>query len=227
MFNPHDRPGPLETVPGWWLVVCGIGLCVFVALGLNFYFSDHSTFGLFMAVWAGVITPIAWWQKLRRARSLYDKRHRKDDRTGETLAPPSVSDLAAARDHATRWTGAADMPTPLGRMTTTFQVAVLEIIDGMLILRLRPDALMRGVLRAEPLMLRATNVEAVFPARGRLRLPAIGIRPVDGPPSYFLTAPRRLPWYFGRISGDRPAIVAAIESAGFPVAWEERTFSRA
>jgi hypothetical protein len=119
------------------------------------------------------------------------------------------------------------MPTPLGRITTTFQVAVLEIVDGTLILRLRPDPLLRHVLRAEPLRLRPTDVEAVFPARGRLRLPAIGIRPAYGPPSYFLTAPQWLPWYFGRISRNRPTILAAIQSALFPVAWEERTFSRA
>jgi hypothetical protein len=78
----------------------------------------------------------------------------------------------------------------------------------------------------EPLSLSPAEVEAVYPARGRLRAPAIGIRPLHGPPSYFLTAPGRLRWYFGPWSGDRASILSAIEAAGFPVEWEERNFSR-
>jgi hypothetical protein len=227
MVDPRDRPRGLETVPGWLLIVNVVGICVFVAVGLHLYFgADHSTFGLLIAVWAGVITPVAWWQKLRRARSQHDPTRRNDDRTGNVLAP-SVADPPSEVSAAERWIGAADLPSPFGRVTTTYQVAVLEIVDGSLTLRLRPNALVRLALRVETLKLRPEDVEAVYPARGRLRIPAIGIRPVHRPPSYFLTAAGPLRWYFGRISSDRSAILSAIESAGFPVAWEERKFSRA
>jgi hypothetical protein len=209
------------------LIVNAVGLCVFVALGLHFYFADHSTFGLFLAVWAGVITPILVWQKLRRARNLYDSTRRTDERTGVTLARPPVASSTSARGAIQRWIGAADLPSPLGRITTTYHVAVLEIIDGALTLRLRPEPLMRLTLRIQTLNLRPDEVEAVFPARSRIRIPAIGVRPLHGPPSYFLTAAGPLRWYFGRISSDRAEILAAIESAGFPVTWEERGFSRA
>ena len=227
MVDPRKRSGGLEAVPGWLLIVNVIGLCVFVALGLHFYFADHSTFGLFLAVWAGVITPLLGWQRLRRARGLYDSTRRTDERTGETLAHPAVARSASASSAVQRWIGAADLPSPLGRITTTYQVAVLEIVDGALSLRLRPEPLMRLTLRLQTLSLRPDEVEAVFPARGRIRIPAIGIRPLQGPPSYFLTAAGPLRWYFGRISNDRAAILAAIESAGFPVTWDERRFSRA
>jgi hypothetical protein len=221
MADQRNRPGG-QSVPGWVLVANVIGACVFVAIGLDLYVAGHSVFGVLIAVWAVVITPLAWWQKLRRARSVYDSARRSDDRTGMTLAPP----IDAEREQASRWVGAADIPTPFGRITTTYQVAVLEILEGKLILRLRPGALTHTVVRAKPLSLLPTDVEAVFPARGRLRIPAIGIRPVGRPPSYFLTASRLVPWYFGRISGDRAAILSAIQSAGFPVDWDERSFSR-
>lgn len=227
MVDPRNRPGGLEALPGWLLLVNLVGVCVIVAVGLHYYFADHSTFALLIAVWAGVVAPIVWWQKLRRARGLYDATRRHDDWTGKSLARPAVSESASARSAVERWIGAADLPSPLGRVTTTYQVAVLEIVDGTLILRLRPEPLMRLTLRIETLRLHPEQVEAVFPARGRLRIPAIGIRPVDRPPSYFLTAAGPLRWYFGPISSDRAAILTAIESAGFPVAWEERMFSRA
>ncbi len=118
------------------------------------------------------------------------------------------------------------MPTPFGRISSTNPLAVLAIVDSTLILRLRPEALTQWTCGVEPLALSPSEVEAVYPARGRLRAPAIGIRPLHGPPSYFLTAPGRLRWYFGPWSADRASILSAIEAAGFPVEWEERDFSR-
>ena len=209
------------------LVVNVVGACVFVAVGLHFYLADHWVFGLFLAVWAGVITPILVWQRLRRARNLYGSTRRTDERTGETLARPGVAESASARGAARRWIGAADLPSPLGRMTTSYQLALLEVVGGVLFLRLRAEPLMRLMFRVQTLSLRPDEVEAVFPARSRFRIPAIGIRPRQGPPSYFLTAAGPLRWYFGQISSDRAEILAAIESAGFPVSWEERRFSRA
>jgi hypothetical protein len=228
MLDPgsRNRPDGFETVPAWLLIVNIVGVCVFVALGLHYYFTDHSAFGLLIAVWAGVIAPITWWQKLRRTKSLHDRTSRTDEVTGKTFSPPGRPKQRSASQQGRRWRGAADLPTSLGRVTTTAQVAILEIVDGTLTLRLRPYSLMRRVLRVETLRLRPADTEAVFPARARLRLPAIGIRPMHGPPSYFVTASWWLPWYFGRISRDRSAILAAIESAGFPVTWEERRFSR-
>jgi hypothetical protein len=35
-----------------------------------------------------------------------------------------------------------------------------------------------------------------------------------------------LRWYGGPWRWDRAAILAAVEAAGFPVEWDERTFSR-
>jgi hypothetical protein len=58
-----------------------------------------------------------------------------------------------------------------------------------------------------------TGVEAVFPAKGRLRYPAICIRPLGQPPFYFLLR-------------DRQSILTTLATAGFPVEWEERAYSQ-
>jgi hypothetical protein len=58
------------------------------------------------------------------------------------------------------------------------------------------------------------DVEAIFPARTRLRSKAIGIRPHGQPPSYFLT-----------VANDRSVILNSIANRGFPVQWDERRYS--
>jgi hypothetical protein len=59
-----------------------------------------------------------------------------------------------------------------------------------------------------------SDVEAVFPARGRLRSAAIGIRPRNEPPAYFFT-----------VGQDRSVILTTLATAGFPVDWNERRYS--
>jgi hypothetical protein len=222
----RTKPAPAPAVPRRFLIWNAIGVCVAVPLGLALYIGQGSTFGLAIAIWALLATPIMWRWRVRNGRRLHEPANRNDRRTGQTLMPPAPTGIPAVGESATQWTGAADLPTPFGRISSTNPLAVLAIADSTLTLRLRPEALARWTCGVEPLALNPSEVEAVYPAHGRLRAPAIGIRPLHGPPSYFLTAPGRLRWYFGPWSADRALILSAIEAAGFPVEWEERTFSR-
>jgi len=81
--------------------------------------------------------------------------------------------------------------------------------------RVRPSCL-ASLFGAKPMVVTPEKVEVVYPSRGRLRYKAIGIRPLHGPPSYFLT-----------VGADRGAILTEIAAAGFPVEWSERGFSYA
>jgi hypothetical protein len=96
-------------------------------------------------------------------------------------------------------------------MNASAPLAVLELNGPVLTLRIRPRFLsklfgMRN-LRVEP-----AGVEAIFAAKGRMRYPAICIRPLGEPPFYFLL-------------GDRASILTTLAAAGFPVEWEERAYS--
>ena len=228
MADSDHRTKPVDApaLPRRFLVWNMIGVCVTVPLGLALYIGQGSIFGLAIAVWALLATPIMWRWRVRNGRRLHERANRKDRRTGQTLTPSATVGIPVVGDSATQWTGAADVPTPFGRISSTNPLAVLAIVDSTLTLRLRPEALARWTCGVEPLTLSPSEIEAVYPARGRLRAPAIGIRPLHGPPSYFLTAPGRLRWYFGPWSADRASILSAIEAAGFPVEWEERAFSR-
>jgi hypothetical protein len=219
--TPPDAP----AIPRRFLVWNLLGACVAVAFGLALYIGQSSNFGLAIAIWALLATPIMWRWLLHSGRRLHDPANRNDNRTGKTFTPSPPGGIPAVGDNTRRWTGAAGVPTPFGRISSTNPLAVLTIADSTLTLRLRPEALARWTCGVEPLTLSPSETEAVYPARGRLRAPAIAIRPLHDPPSYFLTAPGRLHWYFGLWSADRASILSAIEAAGFPVEWEERIFS--
>jgi hypothetical protein len=226
MANHSVKPTDAPRIQRRLVVANVIGGCIGVAVGLALYIDQGWPFGVVIAVWAVVATPMSCLWRVRRGRRLRDATRREDGLTGEALTRPAVAVPATCKS-GSQWTGAADVPTPLGRINATNPLAVLAVVDSTLTLRLRPALLARLQFGVEPLALRPPEVEAVFPARGRFRAPAIGIRPLHGPPSYFLTAPGRIRWYFGPWSGDRPAILRTIEAAGFPVQWEERAFSRA
>ncbi len=95
-------------------------------------------------------------------------------------------------------------------MNASTPLAVLELNGPLLTLRIRPTFISRlfgvSTLRVEP-----DRVEAIFPAKGRMRYPAICIRPYGEPPFYFLL-------------GDRASILTTLAAAGFPVEWEERAY---
>jgi hypothetical protein len=203
-----------------------IGTCAGVAFGLALYLGHNSILGMFIVAWSLVATPIGWWLGVRSRRRLDDPTRREDHRTGQRLNRPAAIQMTATLDSATQWVGAADVPGLFWRVGATVPLAVLEIVDSSLILRVRLEALARWTCGVEPLVVSPSEVEAIFPARGRLRASAIGIRPVHGPPYYFLTAPAGPRWYVGTRSADRPSILSAIEAAGFPVDWDERSFSR-
>jgi hypothetical protein len=107
------------------------------------------------------------------------------------------------------------MPGSMGRMNASTPLAVLELSGHSLTLRVRPSFL-ASMFGAKALVVSPDEVEAVYPARGRLRYKAICIRPLKQPPSYFLT-----------VGSDRASILSAIASAGFHVEWDERGFSYA
>jgi hypothetical protein len=107
------------------------------------------------------------------------------------------------------------VPSGLGRTNVTFPLGLLELTGPALTLRIRP-AFLTGMFGMKPLVVSPREVEAVFPARVRLRSAAIGIRPYGQPPSYFLT-----------LDNNRAAILTALGDAGFPIEWSEHKFSYA
>ncbi|HUC12920.1 MAG TPA: hypothetical protein VMS00_00575 [Acidimicrobiales bacterium] len=139
-----------------------------------------------------------------------DPAARRDVRTGTLLSPRTTVPYGSGVAFG-RWVGAASVPSNLGRMNASTPLAVLELNGPLLTLRIRPQVLSKlfGVqaLRVEP-----GGVEAIFPAKGRLRYPAICIRPRGEPPFYFLL-------------GDRASILTTLAAAGFPIEWEERAYS--
>ena len=120
--------------------------------------------------------------------------------------------IASCKIQQLRWIGAADIPGSMGRMNASVPLGVLELASGRLTLRVRPGFL-ATMFGATALVVTPADVEAVFPARAKLRYRAIGIRRIGEPPSYFI------------LRGDRPPILSAVAAAGFPVQWEERDYS--
>jgi hypothetical protein len=220
--DSHSQSVRAPAIPRRFLAVNAIGACAVVAFGLVLYIGQKSGVGLFVVIWTLVVAPVAWVLGVRARHRLYDSTRREDCRTGQTLTPPLVTEVIGIPDGATQWIGGADLPGLYWRITTGSPWAVLELVESSLILRMRPEGLARLAWGIETFVVSPSEVEAVFPACGRLRVPAIGIRPLHGPPSYFLTAP----WYARSRSADRRAILSAIEAAGFSVEWEERRFSR-
>jgi hypothetical protein len=195
---------------------------VLVAFGLILYIGHKSGVDLFVVAWTVIAAPVTWLLGARARRRLYDSTRREDCRTGQTLTPPSVTDVIGTPDSVTQWIGGADLPGVYWRITSGAPWAVLELVESSLILRMRPQQLARLAWGIETFVVRPPEVEVIFPTCGRFRMPAIGIRPMHRPPSYFLTAP----WYARSRIDDRPSILSAIEAAGFPVEWDERRFSR-
>jgi hypothetical protein len=187
-----------------------VGVPLLVAWFLYFYFQTHSLFALVLIALIPVFAVLNILNVNRARERQRDPDNRRDVPTGASVAP-----LARAWDRPTaglaRWVGAADVPGNLGRVNATTPLAVLELSGSSLMLRIRPQLLSRffGIraLRVEP-----AGVDAIFPAKGRLRASAICIRPHGLPPFYFLV-------------GDRASILTTLGAAGFPVEWEERTYS--
>ena len=197
--SPREGSNPLLVIQ--WV---GIPLCVVV--GLFIYVQWHATVGLAIAILGPAFSVLNIAMIKSSGRRLTDPHERQDLRTGETLTPVTDVGLPSGR-----WVGAADMPGGMGRLNASTPLAVLELRGQHLSLRVRPRFLSR-LFGLHPLSLTPADVELIFPARGRLRSRAIGIRPKHQPPSYFLL-------------GDRAAILSAIAEAGFPIDWEERRYS--
>jgi hypothetical protein len=186
-----------------------VGTPLVVAWFLLFYFQTHSDFALvliaLLPVFAALNILLINGKRARQA----DLAARRDVPTGRWISPQPTS--YGAPPSAARWTGAADIPGELGRMNASTPLAVLELTGSQLTLRIRPSFLSKLFGMSE-LHVVPGDVDAVFPAKGRLRSPAICVRPHGQPPFYFLL-------------GDRSSILTSIAAAGFPVEWQERTYS--
>lgn len=188
-----------------------IGTPLAIAWLLYFYFRTHSAFALILIALLPVFAVLNVLL-INRARGRQgDPTTRRDIPTGAPLASPATMPYRPGAP-STQWVGAADIPGSLGRMNASTPLAVLELVDRTLTLRIRPQFLGR-LFGAKTLQVEPTGVEAVFPARGRLRSRAVCIRPIGQPPFYFFL-------------GDRQSILTTIAAAGFPVSWEERAYSQ-
>jgi hypothetical protein len=213
------------------LIIQVVGIPLVVAWFLFSYFQTHSPFVFVLLALLPVLVVVNIWMVNRRRERQADPAGRRDGRTGTVLAPKQVIQ-GGPYAVSGRWVGAANVPGDLGRMNATTPLAVLELSDGVLTLRLRPQLFARVFgarnLRVEPLGVEAIfpskvrmrspgirmglGVEAISTAKGRMRSPAICIRPSGEPPFYFLL-------------GDRASILTTLAAAGFPVEWEEREYS--
>jgi hypothetical protein len=225
MANLDDgvKPGGIPPIPRRFLAGYAVSGVVAGVLCIAVYLADDSVYALVLAGWALVVTPIVLLRRVRTRRRLFDPARRTDPPTGATIEHPSATGRAV---QDSRWTGGADVPTSFGRVNATNPLGVLELRGTTLVFQIRPVRLVKCQMGIEPLIITPSQVATIYPARSLVRTPAIAIRPLHGPPYYFLTALGRLRWYGGPWSWDRASILAAIEAAGFPVEWHERTFSR-
>jgi hypothetical protein len=129
--------------------------------------------------------------------------------TGDTQLPTATPILSGEPD--SRWVGSGSFPSWFGMMEATTPLAVLEVFDHAVRLRLRPRVLgqMFGI---EPLVAKATELEEVFSASRLFRI-GIGFRPRGGP-AYYLWTSRS------------DEILSALESAGLSVTWQARKRDR-
>jgi hypothetical protein len=187
-----------------------VGIPLVVGWLLYFYFHTRSDFALVLIALLPVFAAVnILGVNIARERQA-DSAARQDVPTGALVVPPPADSYRPVAPVA-RWIGAADVPGQLGRMKATTPLAVLELVGPNLSLRVRPQVVSR-FFGVRPLRVEPPEVEAIFPAKGRLRTQAICIRPHGQPPHYFLL-------------GDRASILAAIAAAGFPVEWAERAYS--
>jgi hypothetical protein len=136
--------------------------------------------------------------------------------TGLTVSPQPPTQVASAPSAVpsitTRWVGGANVPGALGRMNATAPLGVLELSDGSLTLRIRPRFLAGMFGTAEAVTVSPADVEDLFPAKGQLRSPGIGLQVPGKPVLYFWTHRRQ-------------EILTALAAARFPVTWDERRFT--
>ncbi len=188
-----------------------IAVPLVIAWFLFFYFDTHDAFALVLLFLLPVFA-VANLVILNRSRSrLADAGARRDSLTGDVATPSPIQWSPSTQQ--LRWTGAVDVPGSMGRMNASAPLGVLELTGGRLALRVRPT-FVATLFGARALVVTPADVEAVFPARAKLRYRGIGIRPIGEPPSYFITR-----------GADRGAILSATAAAGFPVQWEERNYS--
>ena len=189
-----------------------VGVPLVIGWFLFFYFDTHSPVALVLLALIPVSAVVNLVIINRRRGRLADPAARRDTLTGEVVPPISPLQMPLAEIHQQRWTGAVDMPGSMGRMNASVPLGILELSGNRITLRVRP-AFLATMFGSKPLIVTPAQVEVVFPARGRLRYRAIGIRPRNEPPCYFL------------LGGDRQFILSAIAAAGFHVQWEERVYS--
>lgn len=192
------------------LIIQIVGLPLVVAWFLYFYFQTHSPTAFVLIALLPVFAGLNVLRINRGRERQRDPAARRDVYTGTLLSPRTAVPYGSGVPLGS-WVGGADVPGNLGRMNASAPLAVLELNGPVLTLRIRPRFLsklfgMRN-LRVEP-----AGVEAIFAAKGRMRYPAICIRPLGEPPFYFLL-------------GDRASILTTLAAAGFPVEWEERAYS--
>jgi hypothetical protein len=192
------------------LIIQIVGIPLVVAWFLYFYSQTHSPIAFVLIALLPVFAVLNIVRINRARERQRDPAARRDVHTGTLLSAQTTVSYGSGVPFG-HWVGAADVPGNLGRMNATTPLAVLELNGPLLTLRIRPQLLSK-LFGVRVLLVEPGGVEAIFPAKGRIRYPAICIRPHGEPPFYFLL-------------GDRTSILTTLAAAGFPVEWEERVYS--
>jgi hypothetical protein len=139
-----------------------IGLPIVLGWFLYLYLDTHDAFTLVLICLVPVFAVANVVLVTRSRRRLSDSSARTDELTGEAVVPVLRS-AGAGFLPLNRWTGAADMPGKMGRMNASTPLAVLELSERSLSLKVRPSFL-ASLFGVKPLVVAPEQVEAIFPA---------------------------------------------------------------
>lgn len=199
----NDRTPRIFWIP--WIV----GTVVAVVFGIQQHRDGHQ--GLFVAwVVFGVVSCPIWWSVARR---------RQPSEPGE-LTGTSLDVTRAGQSDAwvgqqvtlqgvKSWTGGANVPGPMGRINSTYPLAVLKVAPEGMTLRLRPRIVAR-LVGASGFTATPSEMDLIFPVKGWTS-GGVGLVRHGAPVVYFFTR-------------QRLAILNALVAAGFRVSPEERRF---
>lgn len=175
-----------EAGLGWWLVFIAVpGSAIVIAMAL----------------------------RGQRTVTRLSRKAASDSSVIEALHPVPVREGAPVieRGPHRRWTGAASVPGGMGYVEVGLFLAVAELGDRGLVLRVRPGVV-RLMFAIENLTVHPADGAVIYPARA-LGRSGIEIR-VGGRPSYYFWSDRR------------SELLAALAAAGFEVSAEEQRMRR-
>lgn len=195
------------------LTVSSAGLIVALAFGAALVASGRSTIGWWFVLSGVIGSAVLAVAVLRGQRSLGRATQSWDDavpgRVSSRRSATAGESDAAFKPR--RWVGSASVPGSMGYVEIGVLLAVAEVRQHLLVLRVRP-ALIRLMFGIDNLTVVPDDGAVIFPAH-KFGQEGIEIR-LNGRPSYYF-------W-----TGQRHDLLASAAAAGFEVSAEEQRMRR-